>query len=69
MHGNIVFRRKEFDSNPNMPVVGRQVCVISDTGRLADVNPFTPDYNTMQVPIIDAAVKYDCTYDGKPPLS
>ena len=57
--------RTELDSHANMPVVGRHAYVISDTGRVADVNPFTPDYDSMQVSIVDAAVQYDCPYDGQ----
>ena len=33
-------------------------------GRTAKVNPFTPDYKSMQVPIVDAAVQYECPYSG-----
>ena len=33
----------ELDSHANMPVVGRHTYAISDTGRIADVNPFTPE--------------------------
>jgi hypothetical protein len=49
-----------------MPVVGQNSCIIADTGRIAEVNPFAPDYNSMQVPIVDAAVvlstiPYCCT--------
>ena len=57
--------RTELDSHANMPVVGRNAYIISDTGRIADVNPFTPDYASMRISIIDAAVRYDCPYDGK----
>jgi hypothetical protein len=57
--------RTELDSHANMPVVGSNSYVISDTGRIADVNPFTPDYESMQIPIVDAAVKYDCPFDGQ----
>ena len=35
-----------------------------DTGQTAEVNAFTPDYESMQVPIIDAAVQYECPYSG-----
>ena len=48
-----------------MPVVGRHAYVISDTGKLADVSPFTPDYASMQIRVVDAAVQYDCQYTGK----
>jgi hypothetical protein len=46
-------------------VVGRNAYVMSDAGRIADVNPFTPDYDPMQIPIVDAAVRHDCPYDGQ----
>jgi hypothetical protein len=36
--------RTELDSHANMLVVDRNAYIISDTGRIADVNPFTPDY-------------------------
>lgn len=57
--------RTELDTHANMPVVGRHACIISDTGKTADVNAFTPDYKSMTIPIVDAAVQYDCPYDGK----
>jgi hypothetical protein len=57
--------RTEFDSHANMPVVGRHAYVISDTGKIADVSPFTPDYKSMEIPIVDAAVQYEEPYDGK----
>ena len=57
--------RTELDSHATMPVVRRNAFIIANTGRIAHVNPFTPDYNSMQVPIVDAALQYDCPYDGK----
>jgi hypothetical protein len=57
--------RTELGSHANMPVVGRNAYIISDTGRVADVNPFTPDYDSMMIPIVDAAVLYQCPYDGQ----
>ena len=57
--------RAELDSHANMPVVGRHAYIISDTGRIADVNPLTPDYTSMQVNIVDAAVQYECPYNGE----
>jgi hypothetical protein len=57
--------RTELDSHANMPVVGKNAYIISDTGRVADVNPFTPDYDSMMIPIVDAAVLYECPYDGQ----
>jgi hypothetical protein len=48
-----------------MPVVGRHAYILLDTGRIADVNPFTPDYNSMQVSTVNAVVQYDCPYNGQ----
>ena len=56
--------RTDLDSHANMAVVGRHAYILSDTGRTADVNAFTPDYESMQVPIVDAAVQYECPYSG-----
>ena len=49
--------RTELDSHANMPVVGRNAYIISDTGRIANVNPFTPDYDSIRISIVDAAVR------------
>jgi hypothetical protein len=57
--------RTELDSHANMPVVGRHAFIISDTGRVAEVNAFTPDYEPMQLSIVDAAIQYECPYDGQ----
>ena len=46
-----------------MPVVGRNAHVISDTGRIVKDNLFNLEYEAMQIPIIDANVRYDCTYN------
>ena len=56
--------RTELDSHANMPVVGRNACILSDTGRTAEVTPYTPDYEPMQLKIVDAAVKYESPYTG-----
>jgi hypothetical protein len=55
--------RTELDSHANMAVVGRHAFIISDSGRIADVNPFTPDYESMQVPIVDVVVLCECPYN------
>ena len=57
--------RTELDSHASMPVVGKNAYIISDMGRIADVNPFTPHYASMRISIVDAAIRYDCPYDGK----
>lgn len=58
--------RTELDSHANMPVVGRNAYILADTDKVVDVSPFTPDYSPMSVPVVDAAICYDCPYDGKP---
>ena len=46
------------------PSIYQEAHVISDMGRIAELNPFTPDYEAIQIPIIDAGVRYDCAYNG-----
>ena len=55
----------DFDSHANMPVVGRNSFIISETGKRVDVSPFTPDYKPMVASIVDAAIQYDDPYDGQ----
>ncbi len=58
--------RVELDSHANMLVFGRHCKVIADSGRKAEVNAFAPDIQPMrQVPIVDAAIAYDCPYSLK----
>eukprot|EP00957_Ditylum_brightwellii_P144237 10989674-Ditylum_brightwellii.AAC.1 len=52
--------RTELDSHVNMPCMGRDALVVSDTGRVVEVSPFTPDYDVMKVKLVDAVLKYDC---------
>ena len=56
--------RTELDSHANMPVVGKNAFVLTDTGRTADVSAYTPDYDPMEIRIVDAAVLYECPYSG-----
>jgi hypothetical protein len=46
----------EHDSRANMPVVGRGAYIIAHTGKTADVQVYNPDYESMQIPIVDAAL-------------
>ena len=56
--------RTELDSHANMPVVGKNAFVMADTGHTVEVSAFTPDYEPMMVPIVDAAVLYECPFKG-----
>ena len=60
--------RTDLDSHANMALVGRHAYILSDTGRNSRRKTrFTPDYESMQVPIVDAAVQYECPYSGDSP--
>ena len=56
--------RTELDSHANMTVVGQNSYIVMDTGKLAEVNPYNPDYKSMRLPIVDATLQYDCPYSG-----
>lgn len=57
--------RTELDSHANMAVVGRNAYVISESGKTVEVSPFSPDYQPMTVPLVDAAVVYESPFDAK----
>ena len=49
-----------------MVVVGRHAYILNNSSRTAQVSPFTPEYEELtEVPIVDAAVAYDCPYTSK----
>ena len=63
---NEVESRSELDTHANMAVVGKHAFILQESGRTAEVNPFSPDCGTLQeVPIVDAVVAYDCPYSLK----
>ena len=57
--------RTELDSHTNMPVIGRNVYILSKIGETVDVAPFTPDYKPISVELVDAALKYECPCSGE----
>ena len=57
--------RMELDSHANMPVAGCHSYILSDTGRTASVSAYNPDYPSLEIKIVDAAVSYQCKYTGK----
>ena len=50
------------DSHANMVVIGVCSTIIEDTGLHADVSGFTQELTCNKIPIVDAAVAYDCPY-------
>ena len=57
--------RTEVDSHTNMPVVGKHAYIIAETDKKVDVSPFTPDYQPLTVPLVDATVRYNNPYNRK----
>lgn len=57
--------RTELDSHANMVVVGKNSMVLNTTGRSANVRAFSPDHAPMEVQIVDAAMVYECPFDGQ----
>jgi len=56
----------DLDTHANMVVVGAQATIIQRSGRTVEVNPFADVCNKVKnVPIVDAAVAYDCPYTGE----
>ena len=58
--------KTEPESHANMVVVVRHAYIMNLSDRTAQVSPFTPEYKSLkEVPIIDAAVAYDCPITDK----
>lgn len=56
----------ELDSHADSPVVGKHVYILRSTGRKVSVKGFTDQLGApILVPVVDAAVVYDCEYTGK----
>jgi hypothetical protein len=51
--------RTDLDSRANTPVVGSGAHVLVDHNRTCEVSPFSPDYEPMEVTLVDTAVRYD----------
>jgi len=57
--------RTELDSHANMFVMGKNCIVLNDTGLKASVNAYSPGIQSKTIPIVDAAVAYDCPFQNK----
>jgi hypothetical protein len=51
--------RTDLDSHANMSVVGNGAHVLLDHNKTCEVSPYSPDYEPMEVPLVDAAVRYE----------
>ena len=57
--------RTELDSHASMPVIGKNEYILTKIGETVDVAPFKPDYKSISVELVDAALKYECPYSGE----
>ena len=53
------------DSHADSPVVGKNAYIIETQGKKVTVNGFTESLGSKTVPVVDAAVAYDCEFTGK----
>ena len=60
-----IFSWTEFDSHANMAVLGKHTYIIAKTGCSANVQLYSPDYKAQKIPIVDAALLYECPFSGK----
>ena len=64
--GNEANNRTELNSHANMVVIGHKSVIFDVTGLTCTVNAFTELEGKLEkVPIVDAAVAYDCPYLAK----
>jgi hypothetical protein len=56
--------RTDLDSHANMVVLGRDCFILSQKGLQADVNAFTPDHQSLPIPIVNGAKLYIDPYTG-----
>ena len=47
-----------------MPVIGKNSYLISRMGRTASVQPYGPNYEPVDVPLVHVALQYECPYSG-----
>ena len=52
------------DSHANTCVAENNCVNLEYTGRMAEVEAYSPDYPSMQVPIATVATAYDCPISG-----
>ena len=56
----------DLESHANLVMIGAQGTIIQKTGRYTDVNEFSSYVGTLsRLPIVDAAIAYDCPFSGR----
>ncbi len=63
---SVVDPKSELDSHANMVVLGRNCFVFEWSGQSCNVQPFDSNLGSANnIPIVDAAIAYDCPYDHR----
>ena len=44
----------DLDIHANMVILGRNWYVVTNSGKIAEIHTFSPDYEAFKVPIVDA---------------
>ena len=57
--------RLDLDSQADSPVVDRNSVILSTQNVTVKVNRFTKSLGSKTVPVVDAAVAYECEFTGK----
>ena len=60
----IIKAKTDLDSHANMPVVGSEALVLNETGKIVEVSAYSLDLPKMQIPLVDAAILYECEVTG-----
>ena len=64
IRSELTISRTDLESHASVVLVGRNILVISDANRIAELTPFTHDYDSIDhFPIVDTSIRYDdeCT--------
>ena len=59
------FERKDLDTHAHVVSLGRNFCVVDDSGRTTEVHPFSPEHESLKVLIPDVIIKLDDPYSGE----
>ena len=54
---NTDLERTDLDTHENMVVLGRNFCVVNNSGKLPEVHPFSPEYESLKNPIVNPSMQ------------
>ena len=64
-HEPLEMTRTKLDTHANMPVVGKDAYILEDAGHSASVSAYSPYYKPLELPIVNAALLYECKTTGE----